>query len=135
MQVIRRAEAPKRTTTSGSVYESRRYYLPRMTPLEIIETVMSRGDQQPLHRHKVIREATLVIEGRISVEEIADGKTGRTELHVGDFVVFDPGSCHKMKNVADGVARTLTFKFIGGRKDGGLFQRDKYDCDSVGTAT
>lgn len=73
----------------------------------------------------MVREVTLVLEGKVNVAEIVDGMRTEFELEEGDFAVFDPCSCHTMENRSNAQARTLTFKFLGREKDIELFATDK----------
>jgi len=121
MQIIRYEEVPQH---KGK--DLRRYYLPSREPFEVIETVIPPNFSQEPHAHKVIREATLVLEGKVIVAEIINGMITERVLYKGDFVVFDPQSCHMMRNPSpDTHARTLTFKFLGVDKDTKLFATDK----------
>jgi len=121
MHLIRVSDAPLFKGDS----ESRRYYLPDRDPLEVIETQMAARASQEAHCHNVIREAMLVLEGTITVEEKVADVTSRVTLNAGDFVVFDRGVPHRMENQLDQPARTLHFKFLGEGKDRTLFAEDK----------
>lgn len=121
MHLIRRADTPYIKNNT----EDRRYYLPDRDPLEVIETEMRAGGCQEAHSHEVIREAMLVLEGLVCVEEMVADITSRHTLAAGDFVVFDRGVPHRIANAANTVARTLHFKFIGDVKDRVLFATDK----------
>lgn len=121
MHLIRRADAPYIKNNT----EERRYYLPGRDPLEVIETQMHAGASQAAHSHEVIREAMLVLEGSVCVEEMVADIISRHTLAAGDFAVFDRGVPHRMENAASTVARTLHFKFIGDVKDRALFAKDK----------
>lgn len=123
MHIIRYGAAKIKQFPNG---EFRRYYCPSRDPLEIIETIMQPRDSQSPHAHEMVREATLVLEGKIIVAEIVGGERKEEyELQAGDFVVFDPRSCHTMENRSDTQAHTLTFKFLGEQKDEKLFFTDK----------
>lgn len=126
MQIIRHKEVldHKKLLSEG---EERYYYCPSRDPFEIIETIIYPGTFQTPHAHEVIREATLVLEGKIIVAEIIGGKRMEEKLGVGDLVVFDPGSCHTMENHSNYKARTLTIKFLGKEKDVELFATDKLE--------
>ena len=131
MQVIRRQEAIERKKQFPSGEDSRRYYLPPRDPFEAIETSMPPGVRQNPHAHEILREATLVMEGTVVVGEIVNGLPTEVELYPGDFVIFDPQSCHIMENRSKNPARTLTFKFLGESKDAELFATDKIEhCTS-----
>lgn len=121
MHLIRLNDAP---LVKGNL-EERRYYLPDRDPLEVIETRMSTHASQSAHSHEVIREAMLVLEGTVFVEEVVAGNSSSQSLCVGDFVVFDRGVLHRMENDSDMPARTLHFKFLGEGKDRALFADDK----------
>lgn len=127
MKIIRKKEAVHHTARLAKGAEGRRYYLPPRDPLEVIETVMPPGLSQPPHAHRCIREATLVLEGRVIVAEILNGIRNEQQLSVGDMVVFNPRSCHCMENRSRNRARTLTFKFVGEEKDANLFRGDKFE--------
>ena len=121
MHLIRIGDAP----IVKEDLEKRRYYLPDRDPLEVIETQMGAHASQGAHSHNIVREAMLVLEGTIGVEEmVADVTTAQT-LNAGDFVVFDRGVAHRMENRSDQTARTLHFKFLGEGKDRALFAEDK----------
>jgi hypothetical protein len=80
---------------------------------------------QAAHSHSIVREAMLVLEGTICVEEMVADVTSAQTLNAGDFVVFDRGVPHRMENRSDQPARTLHFKFLGEGKDRALFADDK----------
>jgi len=122
MNIIRYKDAPLRKEK-----DFRRYYLPPQDPLEIIETIIPSGVSQTLHIHKLVREAMLVLEGTVIVAEIVSGVRKEYELNAGDFAVFNPGSCHMMSNQSNASARTLTFKFLGVKKNSKLFATDKIE--------
>ena len=121
MQIVRYKDAPQ---YNGK--DLRRCYLSSRDPFEVIETVMSPCSFQEPHAHKVVRESTLVLEGKVVVAEIIDGTRIKQVLEAGDFVIFDPQSCHVMDNPWGAPARTLTFKFLGVGKDTRLFAADKF---------
>ncbi|MEA2075625.1 MAG: cupin domain-containing protein [Euryarchaeota archaeon] len=127
MQIIKRTEAIERTKSFPGGEELRRYYLPSQNPLEIIETLIPSGVSQTPHAHKLVREAMLVLEGKVIVAEIVSGVRKEYELNAGDFAVFNPGSCHMMSNQSNTSARTLTFKFLGVKKNSKLFATDKIE--------
>lgn len=127
MQIIRCKEAIERKKSSPTGEDFRRYYLPSNDPLEIIETVIPPGVSQPPHAHEIVREATLVLEGKVILAEIVGGVRTESELEAGDFAVFDPRSCHTMENHSEVQAHTLTFKFLGEEKNAELFVTDKLE--------
>lgn len=127
MQIIRRKEALERKKSFPTGEDFRRYYLPSHDPLEMIETVIPPRVSQPPHAHEIVREATLVLDGKVIVAEIVGGVRLEYELEVGDFAVFDPRSCHMMENRSEAQAHTLTFKFLGEEKDAELFVTDKLE--------
>ena len=127
MQIIKRNEAIERTKSFITGEEFRRYYLPSRDPLEIIETIIPPGVSQTPHAHELVREAMLVLEGKVIVAEILSGVRKEYELNAGDFAVFDPGSCHMMSNPSNASAHTLTFKFLGVKKNSKLFATDKIE--------
>jgi quercetin dioxygenase-like cupin family protein len=124
MHLIRKNDAPFVETAA----EARRYYLPDRDPLEVIETQMAAHAKQNAHSHEAIREAMLVLEGDVRVEEIISGKSFCQSLDPGDFVVFDRGVSHRMENNSDIPARILHFKFVGDWKDRALFISDKIEA-------
>ena len=126
MHLIRLNDAP----FVESDLEERRYYAPDRDPLEVIETKMQPSATQSAHSHEVIREAMLVLEGAVFVEEIISGKSFGQTISVGDFVVFDRGVLHRMENNSERHARTLHFKFLGEGKDRALFLNDKRDSEA-----
>lgn len=126
MQIIRYKDAPQH---KGK--DLRRYYLPSRDPFEAIETVIPPRFSQELHAHKIVREATLILKGEVVVAEIINGVRIKRVLGAGDFVVFDPQSCHMMGNSSDTSAHTLTFKFLGTDKDTKLFATDKFKIAQV----
>lgn len=121
MHLIRIGDAP---IVKGDL-ENRRYYLPDRDPLEVIETQMGAHASQVAHSHNIVREAMLVLEGTICVEETVADVTSAQTLNAGDFVVFNRGVPHRMENHSDQLARTLHFKFLGEGKDRALFAEDK----------
>jgi quercetin dioxygenase-like cupin family protein len=131
MHLIRLNDAP---FVEGNL-EERRYYLPDRDPLEVIETRMSANASQSAHSHDTIREAMLVLEGTVRVEEVVAGITSSQILNVGDFVVFDRGVLHRMENESNLSARTLHFKFLGEGKDRALFADDKNTIEVARTQT
>lgn len=94
MQIIRKKDTNVRTLKK----EVRRYYLPESTPLELIETVIEKEVSQMSHLHSEIDEAIYIIEGKIKVTEFYGEKKDDDILSVGDFVVFQKGSCHQISN-------------------------------------
>jgi len=127
MQIIRRKEAPERKKTFPTGEDIRHYYCPSHDPFEVIETTLPPGVSQTPHAHEIVREATLVLEGKVTVAEIVGNLKTEYELEAGDFAVFDPGSCHTMENRSKTQAHTLTFKFLGNEKDIQLFAKDKIE--------
>ena len=127
MYLIRKSDA----SLVENETEIRRYYLPDRDPLEVIETWMSPNASQEAHSHQVVREAMLVLEGKVfveEVEEIVSDQFNRQTLNSGDFVVFDRGIFHRIANNSCVRARILHFKFLGERKDRTLFVEDKNDA-------
>jgi uncharacterized cupin superfamily protein len=95
----------------------------------VTDTIIPSNSSEPPHAHEKVREAVLVLEGRLTVAEIVGTGGTEYELAAGDFVVFDPRSCHTMANRSEAPARTLTFKFVGEEKDEQVFVLDKLqDC-------
>ena len=131
MHLIRAADAPLAKKES----EVRRYYLPDRDPLEVIETRMNPNTSQEAHSHRVVREAMLVLEGKVFVEEIVSGESNHQTLDAGDFVVFDRGVSHRISNNEGVQARTLHFKFLGEGKDRALFIEDKSETSTGPTLT
>ena len=129
MHLIRKADA----NTLQSYLETRRYYVPSRDPLEVIETILEPGDSQSPHAHVTVREAIMVLEGKVFAAEIVSGKTFGTELNAGDFAVFDRRTLHFMENKKEVSARTLHFKFLGDTKDRTLFLNDKIEADALDT--
>lgn len=121
MHLIRLTDAPLQ---KGDL-EERRYYLPDRDPFEVIETRLSTNASQDAHSHAIVREAMLVLEGTVLVEEIVAGNVSSQTLATGDFVVFDRAVAHRMENKSEVPARTLHFKFLGEGKDRALFAGDK----------
>lgn len=109
--------------------ETRRYYTPDRDPIEIIETIMGSNASQSAHSHATVREAMLVLEGAVLVEEIISGKSFGQTIGAGDFVVFDRAALHRMENKSEKQARTLHFKFLGDGKDRALFLNDKSESE------
>lgn len=130
MQVIRRDDASEYGVSFLGGRDSRRGYKPIYEKFKITETMLPAGVLQTPHAHQVVREATYVVEGKITVAEIKAGKRDmECELEAGDLVVFDPRSCHVMENKSNVDARTLTFKFLGEGDDVRLLDTDKIeDC-------
>ncbi len=130
MHLIRNADA--------SVYnfdtEVRRYYVPSRDPIEVIETILQPGASQSAHAHETVREAMMILEGKVFAGEIISGKTFGGDLNAGDFAVFDPRTLHFMENRTAELARTLHFKFLGDFKDRALFLTDKIDAKAVNSA-
>ncbi|OQX90665.1 MAG: hypothetical protein B6D58_09765 [candidate division Zixibacteria bacterium 4484_95] len=96
---------------------------------------MNPNASQEAHSHRVVREAMLVLEGKVFVEEIVSGQSSHQTLDAGDFVVFDRGVSHRIANNADVPARILHFKFLGEGKDRALFIEDKSDTSTGQTLT
>lgn len=109
--------------------------LPDRDPLEVIETRMDPDASQEAHSHRIVREAMLVLEGKVFIEEIISGQSHPQVLDTGDFVGFDRRVYHRIANNADVPARTLNFKFLGEVKDRALFIDDKTDTSTGQTLT
>jgi len=121
MHLIRKSDAP--LVEKGT--EVRRYYLPDRDPIEVIETRMKPNTSQEAHSHQIVREAMLVLEGKVFVEEIISGRSTHQTLTSGDFVVFDRGVSHRIANKENSHARFLHIKYLGEGKDRALFIDDK----------
>ena len=131
MHLIRKSDAP----LTKKEAEVRRYYLPHRGPLEVIETRMNSNASQEVYSHRVVREAMLVLEGTVSVEERVADQSNHQTLAAGDFVVFDCGVSHRIANKARDQARILHFKFLGEGNDRTSSIEDKNDTSTGQTLT
>ncbi len=125
MDLIRKLDAPIHEDSS----EFRRYWLPTDSPFEVIEALIQPGARQRTHSHAIVREAVMLMEGEIFVAEVTKGQEMEKRLNPGDLVVFGCGVPHYVVNRSTGVARALTFKFLGDKKDSSLFASDKSNTE------
>ncbi len=127
MQIIRKSDIPKRTYKFNETMETRGYYMPQNTPLEVIRINVNKNCIEKIHRHKSTSEAILVMEGELIVEEFKeDGtKTWEVNLCEDDLVIFDENEYHRMKTGEDKTAKTITIKFLGEISSKKLFRYDK----------
>jgi len=102
--------------------ETREYIL--FPQFELIKTIVPAGYAQPLHRHEIILEYYIVLEGEV---DLVEGDVTET-LGPGDSVLVKPSVLfHTVKNPYDKPATMLTFKLVPHEQEdlSQIFKTDK----------
>lgn len=121
MKIITKSEAINKIREDGTNVS---YYL--FDEYEVHHGKIPPGVIQPWHHHEVINETLYVIEGKVILHYLEDGKKQQREIVPGNVIQVE-NTPHTFSNPFSKVCKLIAFRFI----PVGLNQREAIKNDKI----